>query len=122
MAVDFKRSISDPVARDIGNETVQGMINSKTVQLGFYTKNANAVWAANNLLRKSCYPFARISFPVNRDHFRLEPGDAFVYSDGTNVYNGLADAVTTTLDTGAITTTGITSTGILILVMMIFYV
>jgi hypothetical protein len=37
--------------------------------------------------------------------------DAFVYSDGTNVYNGLADVVTTTLDTGAITTTGITSTG-----------
>ena len=37
--------------------------------------------------------------------------DAFVYSDGTNVYNGLADVVTTTLDTGAITTTGITTTG-----------
>lgn len=38
--------------------------------------------------------------------------NAHIYIDGASaVYNGLADIVTTSLDTGAITTTGITSTG-----------
>ena len=38
--------------------------------------------------------------------------NAHIYIDGASaVYNALADAVTTSLDTGAITTTGITTTG-----------
>jgi len=80
MAVTFKESISSPVAVDIGNQTVQGRIVSKTVKFGLFTTNENAVWAAKQQLQKESYPFAYISIPVNRNMFRLQVGDVFKFS------------------------------------------
>ena len=77
MAINFKKSISDPIAGDIGNKTIQGRTVSKTLQFGLFTTNENAVWAAKNQLLKESYPFAIISVPVNRDQFRLQVGDVF---------------------------------------------
>ena len=76
-AINFKKSIADPIAIDIGNKTIQGRTVSKTLQFSLFTTNENAVWAGNNQLRKEAYPFATISFPMNRNHFRLQVGDAF---------------------------------------------
>ena len=75
--IDFKKSISDPIARDIGNYVTQGRSVSKTLQFGLFTTNENAVWAANNQLKKESYPFATIKVPVNRNQFRLQVGDVF---------------------------------------------
>ena len=80
MAVDFKNSISDPIAVDIGNYVTQGRIVSKTIQLASFTTNENAVWAAKRQLQKESYPFAFINVPVNRDLFRLQVGDCFKFS------------------------------------------
>lgn len=80
MAVDFKNSISDPIAVDTGNKTMQGMTVSKTIKLGSFTTNENAVWAAKNQLQKESFPFASISIQVNRDMFRLQVGDTFKFS------------------------------------------
>lgn len=77
MAINLKKSIGDPIARDIGNQAVQGRIESKTIQMSYFTTNENAAWASRQQLQKESYPFAVISFPVNRNHFRLEVGDAF---------------------------------------------
>ena len=82
MAITFKESISSPVAVDIGNQTVQGRIVSKTVKFGLFTTNENAVWAAKQQLQKESYPFAFISIPVNRNMFRLQVGDVFKFSYG----------------------------------------
>lgn len=80
LAINFKKSISDPNAGDIGNKTIQGMVVSKTIQLSSFTQNKNAVWAAKNLLQKESYPFATGSVVVNRDLFRLQVGDPFKLS------------------------------------------
>lgn len=78
--MDFKKSISDPIAVDIGNYVIQGRIVSKTIQLASFTNNANAVWAAKHQLQKESYPFAFINIPVNRNLFRLQVGDCFKFS------------------------------------------
>jgi len=80
MAVTFKESMSSPVAVDIGNQTVQKRIVSKTVKFGLFTTNENAVWAAQQQLQKESYPFAYITIPVNRNMFRLQVGDVFKFS------------------------------------------
>ena len=80
MAVDFKKSISDPIAVDVGNYVTQGRIVSKTIQLASFTNNENAVWAAKRQLQKGSYPFAFISVTVNRNLFRLQVGDCFKFS------------------------------------------
>ena len=80
MAIDFKNSISDPIAVDTGNKTMQGMTVSKTIKLGLFTTNENAVWAAKNQLQKESFPFAFISIQVNRDMFRLQVGNTFKFS------------------------------------------
>ena len=80
MAIDFKKSISDPIAVDVGNYVTQGRIVSKTIQLASFTSNENAVWAAKRQLQKESYPFAFISIPVNRNLFRLQVGDCFKFS------------------------------------------
>lgn len=80
MAIDFKESISDPISRDIGNIAIQSNVVSKTIQLGLFTTNENAVWAANNQLQKESFPFAQVSCIVNRSMFRLQVGDVFLYT------------------------------------------
>jgi hypothetical protein len=77
---DIKQSTADPIAVDIGNKEIQERIVSKTFQMALFTANENAVWAGRNNLRKSSYPFAAVSFPANRNAFRLEVGDCFKFS------------------------------------------
>jgi len=80
MAITFKKSISDPPAVDKGNQTIQEMVVSKTIQFGLFTTNENAVWAAKQQLQKESYPFAYITIPVNRNMFRLKVGGVFKFS------------------------------------------
>lgn len=80
MAINFKNSMADPYAVDIGNKTIQGLTVSKTLQFGLFTTNENAVWAARIQLQKESFPFAVISITVNRDMFRLQVGDCFKFS------------------------------------------
>lgn len=80
MTIDFKKSISDPVAVDVGNTVTQGRVISKTIQLASFTTNVNAVWAAKHQLQKESYPFAFVSVSVNRTLFRLQVGDCFKFS------------------------------------------
>ena len=80
MALNFKSSLADPVATDVGNITMQGRVSSKTIQMGLFTINENAVWAGQNQLQKESYPFATISIPVNRNLFKLQVGDPFLFS------------------------------------------
>ena len=76
----FRKAMADPPAVDPGNQVLQGRRVSKTIQLGLFTTNKNAVWAANNQIQKESYPFKSISLPVNRNLFRLQVGDAFLFS------------------------------------------
>jgi len=80
MAVDFRENVSDPYAVDLGNKTIQEMTASKTVQFAMFTTNDNAVWGSVQQLRKESYPFALMSFPVNRNAFRYQVGDCFKWS------------------------------------------
>ena len=80
MTIDLKKSVSDPIAADIGNCVTQGRTVSKTIQLASFTTNENAVWAAKHQLQKESYPFAFIDVPVNRNLFRLQVGDCFKFS------------------------------------------
>ena len=80
MAVNLKRSVSNPVARDIGNLEIQGRVVSKTINLPMFTNNRNAVWGAVEQLRKDSYPFATISFTANRHVFKLEVANCFKFS------------------------------------------
>lgn len=80
MIINFKNSMSDPFAIDIGNKTLQGKTESKTMKFALFTTNDNAVWAARNQLRKESYPLKTISIPVNRNAFRLQVGDVFKFS------------------------------------------
>lgn len=79
-SIDFKKSISDPIAVDVGNYVTQGRIVSKTIQLASFTTNENAVWAAKRQLQKESYPFGFINISVNRNLFRLQVGDCFKFS------------------------------------------
>lgn len=78
--INIKKSTADPAAADAGNLSIQGRVVSKTVQMACFTNNRNAVWAGTQALRKESYPFAQVSFPANRDAFRLEVGDCFLFS------------------------------------------
>jgi len=80
MAIDFQQSISDPISQDVGNKVLQDRTVVKTIKLGLFTTNKNAVWAANQQLRKESYPLAMVNIPVNRNLFRLQVGDVFKWS------------------------------------------
>ena len=77
MAINFKKSVSDPFPQDIGNKVAQNRTVSKTLQFNLFTTNRNAVWAANQQIKKESYPFALLSILLNRNLFRLEVGDPF---------------------------------------------
>lgn len=80
MGMYFRKKISDPIAVDIGNIVTQGHTVSKTIQLASFTTNRNAVWASKKQLQKESYPFAFVDIVVNRNLFRLQPGDCFKFS------------------------------------------
>ena len=78
VAVDFKAALGNPTSIDHANIEIQGMRVSKTVKMGLFTTNENAVWAGDYLLAKESYPRAKVRLVVNRNLFRLQPGDPFV--------------------------------------------
>lgn len=78
--IDFRQSVSNPVSVDIANKDIQGKLVSKTIKMGYYTTNENAVWAAEEYLKNLSYPAATINFIANRNVFKLEPGDVFKFS------------------------------------------
>ena len=79
-AVNIKTSTANPVSTDVGNRDIQGRIVSKSVQFPLFTTNKNAVWVGRQQLMKESYPLALISFPSDRNIFRLEIGDCFRFS------------------------------------------
>jgi len=80
MPINIKQSITDPPAIDPGNMEIQGRTVSKTIHLGMFSTNENAVWGANNQLRKESYPFGALKISVNRRAFRHEVGDCFKWN------------------------------------------
>jgi hypothetical protein len=80
VALCFRQSISDPNALDIGNKEIQRKLVSKTIKLAMFTMNKDAVWAARKQLQKESYPFASVSFPVNRNLFKSQVGDCVKFS------------------------------------------
>jgi hypothetical protein len=48
----------------------------------------NGIWAADRALKAEAYPLANIVLPVNRDQFRIEPGDLFKFTySARGIYN-----------------------------------
>lgn len=78
VAVDYKAALGNPTSIDHANIEIQGMRVSKTIKLGLFTTNQNAVEAGDYYLSKESYPIARVRLVVNRNLFRLQPGDPFV--------------------------------------------
>jgi len=77
--IDYKTSIVQ--SDDLANKIMLGRVNSKTVRLMLYTRSVNASWAANRAIKHEGYPVALYTLPCNRDSFRLEVGDNFIFSD-----------------------------------------
>ncbi len=80
MTINIIDSTCVPMARDIGNQAIQGMVVSNTLSVKLFTTNTNAAWAAQETLRKASYPLASVSFPANRSVFQLQVGDVFLFS------------------------------------------
>ena len=78
--INMKQALADPAAIDAGNKEIQRRVVSKTIQTAYFTNNKNAVWAGQQHLRKSSYPFATINFPAHRKAFRYDIGDCFKFS------------------------------------------
>lgn len=76
--IDFKPALGNPTSIDHANIEIQGMRISRTVKMGLFTTNENAVKAGDYLLAKESYPTAKVRMVVNRNLFRLQPGDPFV--------------------------------------------
>jgi len=76
--IDYKEALSNPNAIDHANVEIQGMSVSRTVKLGLFTTNENAVKAADRILSRESYPYAKVRLAANRKAFRLQPGDPFV--------------------------------------------
>lgn len=77
---NYRESISDPTAQNVANQKIQGRVVSKTIDVNLFARNENAVWAAQEVLRKESYPGAELKAQVNRDAFYLQPGDVFAFS------------------------------------------
>jgi len=78
-AVDYKAALGNPTSIDHANIEIQGMRVSRTVKMGLFTVNKNAVRQGDYILAKESYPVARVRFPANRNIFRLQPGDPFKF-------------------------------------------
>lgn len=78
MIIDYREGIAP--RDDRANLEIVRRINSKTVRLMMFCTNRNATWAADRGIKVEAYPIATISFPANRDFFRLDPGDQFKFN------------------------------------------
>ena len=86
--VNFKKS--EVIARDQANQWLRGAVRHHTVQMSLFTNKDNAMWVADRNLKQEGYPLGSLKFSANRNAFRLEPGDPFLFS--YSQYN-LADRV-----------------------------
>lgn len=77
--IDYKTSIVP--AEDFANKQLLGRINSKIIRMMMFTRIPNASWAAGKAVQYEAYPIAMLSFKANRDLFRLEVGDNFIFND-----------------------------------------
>ncbi len=77
---NYRTGISNPSAVNIANQKIQGRVESETLSLKLFTKNKNAVWATQEALRKKSFPTATLNAKLNRDAFRLQPGDVFKFT------------------------------------------
>jgi hypothetical protein len=75
--INLKKSLADPIARDVGNMALQNRVVSQTQQFSLFTTNENAAWAAKIQLQKNSFPFATIKISVNRNKFKLQVADVF---------------------------------------------
>jgi len=109
MIIDYREAIA-PV-NDPANREIVRRLNSKTVKLSMFTTPRNATWAADRGLKVEAYPLANLSFPANRNFFRVEPGDQFKFSyPQWGISNMICRVVRITeedLETGAIQVTAI---------------
>lgn len=78
-AIDYKPALGNPTSIDHANIEIQGMRVSRTVKMGLFTVNENAVRQGDYILSRESYPVARVRFPANRNLFRLQPGDVFKF-------------------------------------------
>ena len=76
MSVDIKKAVVR--ADDLANKELLGMVNPKTIKLMYFSKAVNAQWAADRLCQALAFPGLEVSFPSNRDLFKLKPGDPFI--------------------------------------------
>ena len=74
--IDFHNTITPP-AQDLGNRFISGRINTRTFAFMLFTNPTNANWMNARMLQRNGYALATISFPANRDIFRLQVGDLF---------------------------------------------
>jgi len=77
--IDYKTSIVP--AEDFANKQMLNRINSKVIRMMMFTRQPNASWAAGKAVQYEAYPIAVLSFKANRDLFRLEVGDNFIFND-----------------------------------------
>jgi hypothetical protein len=76
--INFKDSVA--VAEDPANMRIQGMVVEESVSYSMIQRQELAMAVADRDLMFKCYPLAKISFPANRDAFRLQCGDLFKLS------------------------------------------
>ncbi len=78
VSIDFKESVVQ--ANDMANRSIVGLNLSRSVRYMLHTITSNAMWVADKILRNAAYPLAQVSFPANRNLFRLEVGDPFKFT------------------------------------------
>ena len=77
VTIDFRESMVQ--ANDMANRSIVGLNTSKSVRYMLHCVTSNAIWSADKILRNAAYPLAQVSFPANRNSFRLEVGDLFKF-------------------------------------------
>lgn len=78
ITIDMRESMVQ--ANDMANRSIVELNLSRSVRYMLHTSTVNAAWTADKILRNAAYPLAQVSFPANRDLFRLEVGDLFKFT------------------------------------------
>ncbi len=79
MIIEVKPNVY--TTQDPGNQQIQNRVNSKQITLALFGATEYAMVAGSRMLRAESYPLAQIRKVMNRNAFRLQAGDKFVYSD-----------------------------------------
>lgn len=76
--IDYRKAIAP--MNDRANKYIVKRRNAKTLQLAMFTVTRNASWASDRALKMEGYPLATLNIPVNRNAFRLQVGDQFIFN------------------------------------------